>query len=545
VTTLREKLVLGLLLAISFVGVGRDLWTPDEPREAEISREMWLQPSVVPSLNGEVFIEKPPLYYWTVASVFALLGERSAMAARGVSCAASFLTLLLVFFWGRRAFSAGVGVAAALGLATSAQFMITAHWIVIDPLLMLFTTAALFTGFEIVRGRGTRTVLLMFYAALTLALCAKGLIGPVLVGAGLLAYAAARRSLAPIKLLHPVVGVVTMLLGTGALATLIGMDAGAAGVREWLWVNHVQRFVGSDLKGHDQPFYYYLYTLPVAVFPWWLPFAKLFRPNTWRAGPALAADRDARVYLGAVSLGMALLLSASTTKRGLYLLPLLPPLFLLLAATAADWWARRPAGALGGVAWWAQFALSGAFAAGPAALGLGYLRIVDPLTVAFLALVVVSTAGLARFSRQGDRAKTLGAFGACTVAAAVGLLVITVRLAAPAKDMSPFIAWVGEQTRSEPSILVLGDVDETLAGIIPFVTGRRAEEVSLSEIDSLRPRYVLVQCKDGRTPMLGGGYKLLREQVRGQDRYFGFWVRRDPPAHEPNAQQSASPKRAE
>ena len=38
--------VLGVLLAISFVGLERDLWTPDEPREAEIAREMSLAPSV-------------------------------------------------------------------------------------------------------------------------------------------------------------------------------------------------------------------------------------------------------------------------------------------------------------------------------------------------------------------------------------------------------------------------------------------------------------------------------------------------------------------
>ena len=144
-------LVLGLLLVVSFLGVSRELWTPDEPREAEISREMWLAPSVVPSLNDTAFIEKPPLYYWTVAGRFELTGRQSAAAARGVSGTAAFLTLLLVFLWGRRAFSPAVGLVAAVGLATSVQFMISTHWIVMDPLLMLFTTAAAWAGFELVR----------------------------------------------------------------------------------------------------------------------------------------------------------------------------------------------------------------------------------------------------------------------------------------------------------------------------------------------------------------------------------------------------------
>ena len=56
------------LTLLALLGCNRGLWTPDEPREAEISREMALAPGVIPTLNGQRFIEKPPLYYWTVAA---------------------------------------------------------------------------------------------------------------------------------------------------------------------------------------------------------------------------------------------------------------------------------------------------------------------------------------------------------------------------------------------------------------------------------------------------------------------------------------------
>lgn len=104
-TRTQTWLALAGLLAISFLGVARDLWTPDEPREAEIAREMWLAPAIVPRLNGERFIEKPPLYYWTVATAYALLGGPSPAAARAVSALAAFGTLALVLFWGQRMFS--------------------------------------------------------------------------------------------------------------------------------------------------------------------------------------------------------------------------------------------------------------------------------------------------------------------------------------------------------------------------------------------------------------------------------------------------------
>src|SRR5262249_60548175 len=137
------------------------------------------------------FIEKPPLYYWTVAGAYALSGGPSAAAARAVSALAAFGTLAIVLFWGGRAFSPVVGLAAAVGLATSAQFMWTSHWIVMDSLLMLFTTAALWAAHELVLGGASRNVLLAFYAALLAALWTKGPIGPVLGGLGLLAVAAA------------------------------------------------------------------------------------------------------------------------------------------------------------------------------------------------------------------------------------------------------------------------------------------------------------------------------------------------------------------
>src|SRR5262249_19541575 len=158
----------------------------------------------------------------------------SAAAARAVSALAAFGTLVLVVYWGRRAFSPAVGVAAAVGLVTSAQFMWTSHWIVMDSLLMVFTAAALWSAHELVHGGANRKWLAIFYAGVLAALWTKGLIGPVLIASALLACAAARRSFAVLKPLHPFAGAAFVLLMTGALAAAIAADAGWGAVREWL-----------------------------------------------------------------------------------------------------------------------------------------------------------------------------------------------------------------------------------------------------------------------------------------------------------------------
>jgi 4-amino-4-deoxy-L-arabinose transferase-like glycosyltransferase len=143
---------------------------PDEPREAGVSREMMLSPGVVPTLNGVDFIEKPPLFYWTVALLYKVFDGPSVVVARSVSVVASFLTLLLVYFWGCRDFSRTVGLVAAVGMATCVQFLMTSRWIVSDPLLMLFTTVAIWAGYDLIRGHRPGRSLLLFYGSLTLAL---------------------------------------------------------------------------------------------------------------------------------------------------------------------------------------------------------------------------------------------------------------------------------------------------------------------------------------------------------------------------------------
>jgi 4-amino-4-deoxy-L-arabinose transferase-like glycosyltransferase len=53
-----------------------ELWTPDEPMNAAAGRAMWTYGSwVTPRLNGELFLEKPPLNWWAQTIVFAAFDQ--------------------------------------------------------------------------------------------------------------------------------------------------------------------------------------------------------------------------------------------------------------------------------------------------------------------------------------------------------------------------------------------------------------------------------------------------------------------------------------
>ena len=68
--------VLIALAPLWLVGIlDRGLWTPDEPREADISWRMSQALGAVPQLAGKPFLEKPPLSYWLSAAGVAAFGQ--------------------------------------------------------------------------------------------------------------------------------------------------------------------------------------------------------------------------------------------------------------------------------------------------------------------------------------------------------------------------------------------------------------------------------------------------------------------------------------
>lgn len=523
------RLVLLACLLLGALGLHRGLWTPDEPREAEISREMALAPTVIPTLNGQRFIEKPPLYYWVIAGVFRAAGQPSGDLARAVSSLAGLATLLAVVAWAARAGRREAGLLAALLLATSVQFLVSTHWVLIDPLLMLFTTLAAWAGWERLAGRGRGPGwLALLYGALALALWTKGLIGVVLVVFGIgVATLAGRHDW---RRLRPCSGALFLAAMVALLGAAICAEGGRSALWEWAWVNHVQRFTNPGATGHRQPLPYYLWTLPMALLPWLVPLvdglATALRTILHRraAAPGDALQR----YAGWLAAAMLLPLSASATKRETYLLPLLPPLALCLALRVTDWYAAWHAARAGaGWRWWAQFPLLALYALAPGVAALVYLRRADPPALLAL-LAALAAVGLCLVAVLRDR-RPLAARAAlgCAVVGAASLLVLAPRAIDAQKNMAPFVRWV--DTRLPPGQPVSAlNVDETLAAIVPFESGRSVialDAAALARTGSL-PEWLLQQEADKgeRTPV-PPGYALAGRARFGSGRALSLWRR--------------------
>ncbi len=379
-----------LCLAISWVGLfDRDLWTPDEPREAAIMLEMARSGDVlVPRLAGEPFVEKPPLYYATGAAVLRglapVLGPIAALrltSALWGLAALGFTALLARRLLGKH----GNGAVAAAALATMPGFVWVTHWLLVDNALLALSTAALWAAAEAYLGRRYALLPLSALGAAG-AFLSKGAIGPLILAVAWLGLAIPWwRGPGRVAWRRPGVlwshAVAAVLFAGLALGWMLAFRkaAGPDLWREWFWQNHVGRLTGAaGHLGHRQGPLYYLWVLPAMILPWLAPVGAWLGGLMRRAWRRTASPAD--VFLAAWALGGVLLLSVSATKRDIYLAVLLPA-FALAAADRVRLpdarWLRVSLRAWGGVLSAAAAALLVAPAFGPwtrAALGGWDLR---------------------------------------------------------------------------------------------------------------------------------------------------------------------------
>ncbi len=286
-------LLLLLCMVLFFVNLGQwDLWNPDEPRYAQVAREMvnggdW----ILMHFNGQVYGDKPPLFFWFIALSSYLWGGFTSFAVRFPSAFFGTLTILLTFFIGKRLYSARTGFLSGLILATSHEFVYLSTRANIDTTLTFFTTGSFFffirwykMGEENLQDSAKGASIFGFYVCLGLATLTKGPVGFILPLLVCLVFLILRRDWGSLKRMRLLPGMILFILIVLAWYVPALLKGGKDYFNETIMLHTVDRFAKGS--SHIRPFYYYLYNFPADFLPWifFLPSAIVYGFSRGKAG---------------------------------------------------------------------------------------------------------------------------------------------------------------------------------------------------------------------------------------------------------------------
>src|SRR5262249_10528467 len=232
--------------ALLLFRLGRVPWTgPDEPRYARVAVEMHRSGDhVTPTLQGQPWLEKPPLYYWLAGGAFTLFGETEA-AARLPSVLAALLFVGSATLVGVRLYGPEAGLHAGFLAATAPLVFVYGRAAAMDMLLAATVTAAVgLIGLRVL-GLAGRLAVPAAWVFMALATLAKGPLGFLLPGLIVAGYLLATREWTVVRTVLSPVGIALFLLVAGPWYLLVWQDQGRAFVEVFLLNHNLQRFTST------------------------------------------------------------------------------------------------------------------------------------------------------------------------------------------------------------------------------------------------------------------------------------------------------------
>ena len=359
-------LLFAIIVVFYFYGLGKlPLLGPDEPRYAQVAREMFLNHDLItPRLGGHTWFEKPALLYWMIVGAFKVFGV-SEWSARLGPAICGLLTVIAVWFVAREVDGAPIWSAAAwrrfgidlelreqsgarpphsklapnfafwalIVTATCLGLIVFSRAASFDVVITMTTTwsLAFFLLHELPSTKSKRLLLAGFYVFVGVSLLAKGLVGIVIPFGVVGSYYVLRRAWPQRSVwLSLVWGVPLALLVSAVWYGPVIARHGWTFIDEFFVQHHFARYI-SNKYHHPQPFYFYPVIILMLALPWTvhLIIALVKARNwQWRGADSISI---VRVFALAWLLLPIVFFSFSGSKLPGYILPVVPAVALLVA----------------------------------------------------------------------------------------------------------------------------------------------------------------------------------------------------------------------
>ena len=349
-----------LIIFVYFFGLTIPLVGPDEPRYAQIAREMFLRGDwITPKLGGFDWFEKPALLYWLQIISYKIFGINE-FAARFGSAIFGLGTVFYLLLLGKIVQSPKSKVQSPVttdkGQLTTDEF---ANWLALIAassiglivfsrgasfdIILTFPITASLVGFFIFDRSDKKSFftfhfpLSIFYFFIGIALIAKGLVGVVFPLAIVGFYYVLSWKL-PNKtfILSLIWGTILSLLIAAIWYVPMYQANGWKFINEFFVQHHFQRYLSNKYQ-HPQPFWFFFLVLPLMTIPW-LPFflasiweflqSSKFKVQSSKFGHQ---NCDLRRFAFAWMFVPLVFFSVSGSKLPGYILPALPGALILTA----------------------------------------------------------------------------------------------------------------------------------------------------------------------------------------------------------------------
>ena len=244
-----------IILILSLLSIGANFWgfpiyILDEAKNSACAMEMFQRGDwVVPTFNGVLRTDKPPLHYFFMITAFKLFGI-SPFSARFFSVIMGLLTVSLIYFSTKSMINARAAFYASLSLVCSLYFVIQFHLAVPDPFLIFLLTTSWLSFIY-----GYRTdksgFYYLFYTFVALAFMTKGPIAVALSGMIVITFLIFTKdfSIASLKRLRILAGALIFLAIILPWWVAITIATEGAWPKGFIWTHNVERYI-TTMEGH-------------------------------------------------------------------------------------------------------------------------------------------------------------------------------------------------------------------------------------------------------------------------------------------------------
>lgn len=358
-----------IIVFIYFFGLSIPLLGPDEPRYAQVAREMFQRGDwITPTLGGFDWFEKPALLYWLQILSYKIFGV-SEFSARFGSALFGLGTIFSLWILGCQRSDAKLNCYEfanwlALIAASSIGLLVFSRGASFDIILTFPTTASLVSFFiwevsrrETQKNKGkfskisvSSVALAGFYFFIGVALLAKGLIG-VVFPIAIVAFYYVLSWKPPNKtfFFSLIWGTILSFLIASVWYLPMFRAHGWKFVDEFFIQHHFQRYASNKYQ-HPQPFWFFFLVLPLMTVPW-LPFFsaslwKFFKNQKSKFKTQRSELRTQNLELGTFAFAWMLVplvfFSLSGSKLPGYILPALPGALILTAEYVFEFAQKQP-----------------------------------------------------------------------------------------------------------------------------------------------------------------------------------------------------------